>query len=148
MTLRTQGGAFRVPAGQLSSEELDRLGVDDRWRGSRFGALEEFVFDFLCGGRGSGEAVRLKLQTPLFVADALLEAAGNLLQAELQTAEEVRPPLWDSEMQPYTLQPYNPARLSRYPGSPTPEPVAAFASKYTAVKQPGFISRGSKQELR
>lgn len=48
------------------------------------------MFEFLCGGRSSGEAVRLKLQTPLFVADALLEAAGKLLEAELQTAEEVR----------------------------------------------------------
>ena len=34
--------------------------------------------------------MRLKLQTPLFVADALLEAADQQLGAELETATEVR----------------------------------------------------------
>ena len=32
--------------------------------------------------------VRLKLETPLFVMEALLEAAGHLLANELSTAEE------------------------------------------------------------
>lgn len=78
------------PAGQLTSTEARRLADDGQWQSSRFGQLESFIFDFLCGGRDSGEAVRLKLQTPLFMADALLEAAGQQLAAELQTAEEVR----------------------------------------------------------
>ncbi len=78
------------PAGQLSGSEAQRLAEDPQWQSSRFGELEDFIFDFLVGGRGDGgEAVRLKLQTPLFVADALLEAAGQQLAAELQTAEEV-----------------------------------------------------------
>lgn len=70
---------------------MQRLAEDSQWRASRFGALEDFIFDFLVGGgRAAGEAVRLKLQTPLFVADALLEAAGQQLAAELETAKEVR----------------------------------------------------------
>ena len=32
--------------------------------------------------------MRLKLETPLFVMEALLEAAGQLLSNELETAEE------------------------------------------------------------
>lgn len=70
---------------------MRRLSEDRQWQSSRFGALEDFIFDFLVGGgRDTGEAVRLKLQTPLFVADALLDAAGQQLSAELETAKEVR----------------------------------------------------------
>lgn len=36
-----------------------------------------------CTGAGGGEGVRLKLQTPLFVADALLGAAGRQLETDL-----------------------------------------------------------------
>ena len=35
---------------------------------------------------GAGEGVRLKLQTPLFVADALMGAAGQRLAAEVEAA--------------------------------------------------------------
>ena len=84
--------ASQCSAGQLSGGEARRLAEDGQWRASRFGELEKFIFDFLVGGGGvdGGEAVRLKLQTPLFVTDALLEAAGQQLAAELETAEEVR----------------------------------------------------------
>ena len=69
---------------------MQRLAEDAQWRASRFGKLEDFIFDFLVGGgRTAAEAVRLKLQTPLFVADALLAAAGQQLAAELDTAQEV-----------------------------------------------------------
>lgn len=78
-------------AGQLSSSEAEHLKRSEKWQNSRFQELEAFLLDFLCGGKGSGEAVRLKLQTPLFVAEALLEAAGRQLEAELQTAEDVPP---------------------------------------------------------
>jgi len=36
---------------------------------------------------GAGEGVRLKLQTPLFVADALVGAAGQRVSAELSAAK-------------------------------------------------------------
>ena len=69
---------------------MQRLSEDAQWRASRFGQLEDFIFDFLVGGgRTAAEALRLKLQTPLFVADALLAAAGQQLAAELATAQEV-----------------------------------------------------------
>ena len=47
------------------------------------------MVDFLVGGASAGESLRLKLQTPLFVSDALLEAARTQLAAELATAEQV-----------------------------------------------------------
>lgn len=48
------------------------------------------MVDFLVGGASAGESLRLKLQTPLFVSDALLEAARQQLEAERSTAEQVR----------------------------------------------------------
>ncbi len=47
------------------------------------------MVDYLVGGASAGESLRLKLQTPLFVSDALLEAARQQLEAERSTAEQV-----------------------------------------------------------
>ena len=65
------------------------LARDQSWQRSRFGELESFMVDFLVGGASAGESLRLKLQTPLFVSDALLEAARQQLDAELSTAQQV-----------------------------------------------------------
>lgn len=65
------------------------LARDQGWQRSRFGELERFMVDFLVGGASAGESLRLKLQTPLFVSDALLEAAREQLAAELAAAEQV-----------------------------------------------------------
>ena len=65
------------------------LARDEGWQRSRFGELEAFMVEYLVGGASAGESLRLKLQTPLFVSDALLEAARQQLQAELSTAEQV-----------------------------------------------------------
>jgi hypothetical protein len=56
----------------------------------RFGEFEKFIYDFLVGtepSAGGGEGLRLKMQTPLYVADALMEAARLRLQGELSAAE-------------------------------------------------------------
>ncbi len=78
-------------AGSAASPILDEqsLARDQNWQRSRFGELEAFMVDFLVGGASAGESLRLKLQTPLFVSDALLEAARTQLAAELATAEQV-----------------------------------------------------------
>lgn len=67
------------------------LARSGQWSDSRFGDLERFMVDFLVGGVAAGESLRLKLQTPLFVADALLEAARQQLSSELSTAQQVHP---------------------------------------------------------
>ena len=89
-----------VTAGALDSTADDLLQEHPSWAASRFGAFERFVYDFLVGGGGNaasgdgsaggasvGEGLRLKLQTPLFVADALVAAAGRQLAAEIAAAE-------------------------------------------------------------
>lgn len=73
----------------LTLVEQQRLAKDKRWVESRFEGLESFVRDFLMGvpgAQGAGESVRLKLRTPLFVAEALLEAARAALEAEAEVA--------------------------------------------------------------
>lgn len=72
---------------------------------NRFGEFEKYIFDFLVGTpqsdvtntqnntqcntatNGVGEGLRLKMQTPLYVADALLEAARLRLEGELSSAQ-------------------------------------------------------------
>jgi hypothetical protein len=76
--------------GAVGGADPAALAGSGQWAGSRFAQLEGFMADFLAGGPGAGESLRLKLQTPLFVADALLDAARRQLAAELATAEQVR----------------------------------------------------------
>jgi hypothetical protein len=64
---------------------------------NRFGEFEKFIYDFLVGSEAAasgaggslhgGEGLRLKLQTPLFVADALMEAARVRLEAQTAAAK-------------------------------------------------------------
>jgi len=72
----------------LTLSEQKRLAKDEQWHASRFEGLEGYVRDFLLGTgvEGAGESVRLKLKTPLFVAEALLEAAVTALEAEAEVA--------------------------------------------------------------
>lgn len=77
------GGLF--PNGASGALELD-----ERWRASRFEDMETFVAEFFSGdgGAASAESLRLKLQTPLYVADALLDASRRQLQNERFAAEK------------------------------------------------------------
>jgi hypothetical protein len=79
-----------VAGGILSDVDKEALRGEPGWEGSRFGQLESFILEFLVGGASVGESVRLKLQTPLYVADALLEASSQQLAEDLAAAEQVR----------------------------------------------------------
>ncbi|EFJ53019.1 hypothetical protein VOLCADRAFT_120148 [Volvox carteri f. nagariensis] len=84
-------GPFSSAAGEAASLEAESLDAalpsSPDWRSSNFAELERQVSNFLVGrGAGGGEGVRLKLQTPLFVADALLGAAGRQLAVDLAAA--------------------------------------------------------------
>ena len=83
--------------GALSGDQAAALAVHPAWQRSGFEALERFIFRFLTGGapggngaagRAGAESVRLKLQSPLFVADALLAAAESQLSQELAVARQ------------------------------------------------------------
>ena len=63
-----------------------------------FPAFEEYVNSYLGGGNGtnvgglnrSGEALRLKLATPLNVSELLLSASKQILDAEMSVADTSR----------------------------------------------------------
>ena len=74
---------------RLGSSERSQLQSNSNWEASRFSVLESFIADYLAGGQSAGEGVRLKLQTPLFVSEALLDTAQKQLADLLATAEEV-----------------------------------------------------------
>jgi len=71
----------------LTSSERSYLANLDSWKASRFGTLEKHIRDFLLGGATPAtvpsESLKLKLQTPLFVADALINASKTQLETEL-----------------------------------------------------------------
>ncbi|KAL4458908.1 hypothetical protein ABPG75_013773 [Micractinium tetrahymenae] len=87
--------------GQLSAAQAAELAANPAWQRSGFESLERFIFEFLTGGaqggagangssggRAGAESVRLKLESPLFVADALLSAAEQQLSQELAVARQ------------------------------------------------------------
>ena len=74
---------------RLGDSERSQLQSNSAWVDSRFSALEGFISAYLAGGASAGEGVRLKLQTPLFVSEALLDTAQKQLSDLLTTAEEV-----------------------------------------------------------
>jgi len=56
---------------------------DSEFISSRFGEFEDYVMSFLGGsGARAGEALRLKLSTPLNVSELLLNAAEEILEGE------------------------------------------------------------------
>ena len=60
-----------------------RYARDSEFISSRFGEFEDYVMSFLGGsGARAGEALRLKLSTPLNVSELLLNAAEEILEGE------------------------------------------------------------------
>ena len=73
-------------AGILTAGEKEYLSTSQLWTSSRFENLESHVRDFLLGGTdgdGTSQSLKLKLQTPLFVAEALMEACTSQIESEL-----------------------------------------------------------------
>lgn len=62
---------------------------DARWTGSGFHELEKFLFSFMDGTTDAGnERVRLKLETPVAIAERLLNASQSHVQKEIEHANE------------------------------------------------------------
>ncbi|KAI0526796.1 hypothetical protein KFK09_002387 [Dendrobium nobile] len=68
-------------------EEL--LYKDPRWISSRFQELEHFLFSFLDGSTDNGmERMKLKLETPVAIAERLLDSAERLLLQQHDKASQ------------------------------------------------------------
>ncbi|KAL5229956.1 hypothetical protein ABZP36_028732 [Zizania latifolia] len=60
---------------------------DPRWRNSKFYDLEHYLLSFLDGSTDNGkERVRLKLETPIGIADRLLTSCQRLVKLEYENA--------------------------------------------------------------
>ncbi|EFJ14423.1 hypothetical protein SELMODRAFT_445893 [Selaginella moellendorffii] len=87
----------KVKAKQLESKNLER---DPLWTASGFDKLEQYVLDFLGGSSDAGaERIRLKLETPIGIAAALLSAARKQVEADAENNEVDRKVLDEMEDQ-------------------------------------------------
>ncbi|XP_074573817.1 putative transmembrane GTPase FZO-like, chloroplastic [Curcuma longa] len=80
----------KLSSSSYSAEKYEEaLFSDGRWMSSQFYELEKFLFSLLDGTTESGlERVKLKLETPLAIADRLLSSCQALVKQEYETASE------------------------------------------------------------
>lgn len=78
----------KISASSFSGENYEELLVNDpRWMTSRFYDLEKFLFSFLDGSTDTGmERMRLKLETPIGIADRLLNSCARLVKQDYENA--------------------------------------------------------------
>lgn len=68
-------------------EELS--GNDSYWETTSFYELEKYLFSFLDGSTSTGtERMKLKLETPIAIAEQLLTASQNLVERDCQQAKD------------------------------------------------------------
>lgn len=62
---------------------------DPRWKSSKFCEIEQYLLSFLDGSTENGkERIRLKLETPIGIADRLLTSCQRLVKLEYEKAVE------------------------------------------------------------
>lgn len=72
----------------IGKNYAEKLVVDSDWTVSSFFELESYLFSFLDGSTSTGiERIKLKLGTPLGIAEQLLSACHKLTTEELQKAQ-------------------------------------------------------------
>ncbi|ONK60627.1 uncharacterized protein A4U43_C08F20720 [Asparagus officinalis] len=80
----------KISASNYSKRSYDQLlSNDPRWATSRFYELEKFLFSFLDGSTEYGmERMRLKLETPIGIADRLLSFCVRLVKQDYENASQ------------------------------------------------------------
>lgn len=80
----------KLSASSYVGEHYEQLlSSDPRWRTSGFPELESFLFSFLDGSTDTGiERMRLKLETPIGIAERLLSACEALVRQECEYANQ------------------------------------------------------------
>lgn len=72
----------------LDSGEVLSLS-NSHWRSSSFHKIESFLYSFLDGSTSNGkERMKLKLQTPVSIAERLLSAAETLVRQDIRFAKQ------------------------------------------------------------
>lgn len=80
----------KISASNYSGANYDEiLANDPRWTASRFYELEKFLFSFLDGSTDTGmERMRLKLETPISIADRLLNSCVRFVRQDYENASQ------------------------------------------------------------
>lgn len=80
----------KLSASSGVGKEYRELSVSDsNWRTSSFYKLENFLYSFLDGSTSKGmERMKLKLGTPIAIAERVLSACETLNRKECQSAEQ------------------------------------------------------------
>lgn len=70
--------------------ECQGLSISDPdWRISSFYTIEKFLYSFLDGSTSTGkERIRLKLETPVTIAEQLISSCSSLLRKDCQIAQQ------------------------------------------------------------
>lgn len=80
----------KISASNYSGRNYEELLVNDpRWTASRFYELENFLYSFLDGSTDTGiERMRLKLKTPIDIADRLLNSCERIVKQDFENASK------------------------------------------------------------
>lgn len=80
----------KLSASYKTQKENENLSITEPlWRTSSFDELEKFLYSFLDGSTSTGiERMKLKLETPIAIADQLLCACQKIVREKCQHAEQ------------------------------------------------------------
>ncbi|CAL1382954.1 unnamed protein product [Linum trigynum] len=73
---------------KLSSLDLHSAHTESHWRIDKFHELEKFLYSFLDGTRTGMERMRLKLETPIRIAERLLSSCDTLIKHDSRFAKQ------------------------------------------------------------
>lgn len=79
----------KLSASALGKDYAKLLGSDSQWKTSSFYELENFLYSFLDGSTSTGmERMKLKLETPIAIAEKLLSACETLVTQDCRYAKQ------------------------------------------------------------
>lgn len=79
----------KLSAAALGKDCAKLLGSDSQWKTSSFYELENFLYSFLDGSTSTGmERMKLKLETPIAIAEKLLSACETLVTQDCRYAKQ------------------------------------------------------------
>lgn len=73
----------------IGNDHIELSVNDPHWRTNNFDKLEKFLYSFLDGSSSTGkERMKLKLETPIRIAERLLSSCDTLVMKDCQDAKQ------------------------------------------------------------
>lgn len=78
----------KLSASGIGKDYESSITDSSHWRASRFSEFENFLYSFLDGSASTGmERMKLKLETPIGIAERLFSSCETLVRQDIQYAE-------------------------------------------------------------